>query len=72
MMAERAVVVAEAERLTALGKRRSADEHTRLVALQAKLAEFAPRVKAFKAIRKAIRQVSGAGYSNPALSQNRT
>jgi hypothetical protein len=53
MMAERAVVVAEAERLTALGKRRSADEHARLIALQAKLAEFAPRVKAFKAIRHA-------------------
>ncbi len=45
--------MAEAERLTALGKRRTADEHARLVALQAKLAEFAPRVKAFKAIRHA-------------------
>jgi hypothetical protein len=50
--AQRAVV-SEYERLTALEKRRNADEHARLIALQAKLAEFTPRVKAYKAVRHA-------------------
>jgi hypothetical protein len=53
MMAQRAQVVAEVEPLIALGKRRNAVEHARMVALQAQLAEFAPKVKAFKAARHA-------------------
>jgi hypothetical protein len=55
MMAERAKVVAEADRLVALGKKRSPTEHARLVTLQAMIAEFAPKVKAYKAARHAER-----------------
>jgi hypothetical protein len=53
LMSQRASVVAEVDQLNAIGKKRSAAQAARLVVLQAELAEFAPKVKAFKAVRHA-------------------
>jgi hypothetical protein len=53
LMSQRASVVAEVDQLNAIGKRRNAAQAARLAVLQAQLAEFAPKVKAFKAARHA-------------------
>jgi hypothetical protein len=53
LVAQRTMVLAEVERLSTLGKHRTPAAHARLVALQAQLAEFAPKLKALKAARHA-------------------
>ena len=56
LLDERAKIVAEVDRLTAVGKsKRTPDQHVQMLALQARLAEFAPKVKAFKMARHAER-----------------
>jgi hypothetical protein len=56
LLDERAKIVAEVDRLTAVGKsKRTADQHVQLLALQAQLAGFAPKVRAFKMARHAER-----------------
>jgi hypothetical protein len=53
MMAARAQVVAQVDRLTALGKGRTPAQQAQMVALQRQLGEYAPKVKAFKMQRHA-------------------
>jgi hypothetical protein len=53
LLAARAQVVAQVDRLTALGRQRTPAQQAQMVALQRQLGEFAPRVKAFKMARHA-------------------
>jgi hypothetical protein len=71
MMAERAKVVAEVDRLVAIGKtKRTGAQQAQLVVAQTQLATFAPKVKAFKAARHAERMARGAAAQVAVPSRN--